>query len=111
MGIARFSEAKRECMAARPQSYPGTHLTAKHPTNRDPSPEKTWKWSGTDFVKSPTEEPWVSGLYFFITLLSFIISLFLVSLNMKKRTIYRYSVMVLNRIEYVFSYVLFLKLP
>lgn len=29
----------------------------------DKSPDKTWKWSGTDFVKSPTEEPYVSIMY------------------------------------------------
>lgn len=23
------------------------------------SPEKTWRWSGNEFVKSPTIEPWV----------------------------------------------------
>lgn len=29
------------------------------PPLEDVSPEKSWRWSGTDFVKSPTVEPWV----------------------------------------------------
>ena len=60
MGIARFAEAKRA--AGPPQPAPA-HRGADHTGGRDSAPEDSWKWSGTDFVKSPTEEPWVSAFY------------------------------------------------
>ena len=45
---------------SRPYSDPEGYLTVGRDAPMQPSPEKTWKWSGTDFIKSPTEEPWVS---------------------------------------------------
>lgn len=42
----------------RPQSEP--FVSAVH-QGGGRSAAKSWKWSGTDFVKSPTEEPWVSS--------------------------------------------------
>ena len=40
------------------------HTASKLKVEEDISPEKQWKWSGTDFVKSPTVEPWVNVLIY-----------------------------------------------
>ena len=29
-------------------------------------PEKAWRWSGSNFVKSPTMEPWVISFYIYL---------------------------------------------
>ena len=62
-GVKRFTEAKKdqqqEAGQSRPYSDPEGYLTVGKEAPLQPSPEKTWKWSGTDFIKSPTEEPWV----------------------------------------------------
>ena len=39
------------------QEHSDTRSSAHSSPQMSP-PEGTWKWSGTDFVKSPTEEPW-----------------------------------------------------
>lgn len=36
----------------------------------DISPEKSWRWSGTDFVKSPTVEPWTTQSFLEMTRLN-----------------------------------------
>lgn len=65
-GVKRFIEAKKDqefqLGYSRPYSDPEGYLTVGRDAPMQPSPEKTWKWSGTDFIKSPTEEPWVSIL-------------------------------------------------
>lgn len=59
LGVSRYEESKQELQANKPPNKDG-HLTAPTNSSKDPSPERTWRWSGTDFIKSPTEEPWVS---------------------------------------------------
>ena len=34
---------------------------------KQPSPEQDWKWSGTDFVRSPTQEPFVGRFVSFFS--------------------------------------------
>ena len=62
-GVKRFIEAKKDQLQqagqTRPYSDPEGYLTVGKEAPMQPSPERTWKWSGTDFIKSPTEEPWV----------------------------------------------------
>lgn len=66
-GVKKFIEAKKdqkfEIGQSRPYSDPEGYLVVGKDVSTQPSPEKTWKWSGTDFIKSPTEEPWVSPFY------------------------------------------------
>ncbi len=64
-GVQIYMEAKKNTAmgVGRPYSDPGGYLTVdREVAPPQPSPEKSWKWSGTDFIKSPTEEPWVRGL-------------------------------------------------
>ena len=67
-GVKRFIEAKKDRLQqagpTRPYSDPEGYLTVGKAAPLQPSPEKTWKWSGTDFIKSPTEEPWVGYISF-----------------------------------------------
>ena len=59
-GVSRYEMAKKGPMnQPRPVTCPGDYLTVDGEVPTQPSPEKSWKWSGTDFIKSPTEEPWV----------------------------------------------------
>ena len=72
-GSCRFVEAKL-CTPTLDVKFGGLYLnTPEHHTasTREPSPERPVRWSGTDFIKSPTEEPYVSSkdsnsLYLFL---------------------------------------------
>ncbi len=70
-GVQIYEEARKEKQheagTSRPYSDPGPGglglLTVQQQQQQHPSPDKSWKWSGTDFIKSPTEEPWVIFAY------------------------------------------------
>ena len=56
-GIDALSAAKEITRKSSvPISSAGSH------DNHDNDKEQLWKWSGTDFIKSPTQEPWVFNL-------------------------------------------------
>lgn len=52
----KYEKAKSEATANGRELNPSQ---SGHSSRVDLSPEKSWKWSGSDFVKSPTAEPWV----------------------------------------------------
>ncbi|XP_069129846.1 inositol polyphosphate-4-phosphatase type I A-like isoform X1 [Argopecten irradians] len=50
-----YNEAKME-MSPPPKDIPSP--TSQNSSPEDQTPEKAWKWTGSNFVQSPTVEPW-----------------------------------------------------